>query len=351
MEATQQPSSSPAPPWSRLPLPLWPHIALHLDRPGLQSLLLSCRAPHAALHHNTPFTADWLVAEGARGALSCSPLLTAVHHGLVEVVAHMMRRGQGPADRSATADVLRAAARSDHVQLIELLLNSTPCVRPADITGGAGQAHPGDPVAAWLSKQEAVECCMEAAAINGQLAVCETLLRDHGADAQSQYLLRFAAKEGHEAVCRLLLQHGAQAHEALQGAVFRGQAHVVALLLQHGADVNAHSGYALRFAATNGQDAMVSLLLQHSQPHADNVGMALFGAALSGHAAVVSVLLNHGTQHSSALFAAARNGHAEVVSLLLQRSQVARDARDHTLCLLEGKGTDEVCRLLMQHDL
>jgi len=285
MEATQQPPAPPAPLWSRLPSSLWPQVALHLDRPSLQSLLLSCSAPHAALHHNPPFTADWLVAEGARGALSRSPLLTAVHHGLVEVVAHMMRSGQGPANKGIATDVLRAAATRGHVHLTELLLDSTICVHPAENAGGAGQADPCEAdgskgsVGAWLSKQEAVECCMGAAAVEGQLALCETLLRDHGADAQPPYLLMFAALRGHEAVCRLLLQHGAQANanngKALYWAVHNGHAHVVALLLQHGADVNAESGRALSCAAQQGHEAVVSLLLQHAAPHAGNLNMAL----------------------------------------------------------------------------
>jgi len=74
-------------------------------------------------------------------------------------------------------------------------------------------------------------------------------------------------------------------------------------------------------------------------------------AAHDGHAAAASVLLDHGAQCYGALFSAAYNGHAEVVSLLLHRSQVSRDERDQVLRSLEGNRHDEVCRLLMRHDL
>jgi len=322
MEATQQPPAPPAPLWSRLPSSLWPQVALHLDRPSLQSLLLSCSAPHAALHHNPPFTADWLVAEGARGALSRSPLLTAVHHGLVEVVAHMLRRGQGPADRGAAQDVLRAAARGGHVRLTELLLHSATGVCPADNTDGADRAHAGGPVgsgAVCFSKQEAVECCLAGAVEGGQLAVCEALLRDHGADAQPTKMLSAAAWHGHMGMCRLLLQHGAEVNaQALKDAAMEGHEAVVSLLLQHGAQANTHNGEALIWASKRGHANVVALLLQHgAQPHA---GEALVQAACNGHEAVVSLLLQHGAQPhvNQALMEAAREGHADVVSVLLE---------------------------------
>jgi ankyrin repeat protein len=109
------------------------------------------------------------------------------------------------------------------------------------------------------------DTALAAAALNGQLAACELLLR-HGANANATSReggdtpMMWAAANGHAGVIELLLQHGASVNAVnekgfgpLFRATYKNQPHVVRLLLAAGADVFTKTGLGgARSGATDG---------------------------------------------------------------------------------------------------
>ena len=88
---------------------------------------------------------------------------------------------------------------------------------------------------------------------------------------QNHTALHEAAREGHEEMCKLLLEAGIQADAreglgdtALHKAAAAGQADVVRLLVEHGLDVEARNDAgetALDAAHKNGNDDVVELIM------------------------------------------------------------------------------------------
>ena len=121
------------------------------------------------------------------------------------------------------------------------------------------------------------------------------------ADGDGNTALILAARCGHEAVAKLLLDHGADVAAA-----------------------DNHGNTALIFAAGRGHGAVAKLLLVHGADvaAAQNAGVtALIGAVFYGHEAVAELLLDHradmaAAQNSggTALMDAARGGHGAVQS-------------------------------------
>jgi len=113
--------------------------------------------------------------------------------------------------------------------------------------------------------------------------------------AQEDCALRWAAGNGHEAVCRLLLEHGADIRACddftLQWVAQDGHEAVCRLLIEHGANIHAESDYALRWAAQGGRESICQLLIEHgANIHAENDD-AIQRAAMQGYEAVCQLLL------------------------------------------------------------
>jgi ankyrin repeat domain-containing protein 50 len=129
-------------------------------------------------------------------------------------------------------------------------------------------------------------------------------------DQDGPMLLWWAARNGHEAVVRLLLDSGKVdansedrgGHTILSRAAGNGHAAIVKLLLDSGkVDANSEDrdGYTmLSLAAKNGHEAVVRLLLDSGKVDAnseDRDGYTpLWWAAMNGHAAMVKLLLDSG---------------------------------------------------------
>jgi ankyrin repeat protein len=139
------------------------------------------------------------------------------------------------------------------------------------------------------------DCALQRAARNGHEAVCRLLI-EHDADIRADDLaLQLAARNGHEAVCRLLIKHGADIHTrddlALQLATKYGHETVCRLLIVHGANINADDDFALRLAAENGHEAVCRLLIEHGANIHAYDGYALRLAAVNEHEAICRLLL------------------------------------------------------------
>ena len=201
------------------------------------------------------------------------------------------------------------------------------------------------------------------AARNGHEAVFKLLLGTGkvDVDARDKYRqatpLWWASRNGHEAIFRLLLgtckvdvdlRERYNGETPLWWAARNGHEAVVKLLLDTSKvdvdvrDTNRYSGATpLWWAARNGHEAVVKLLLDTGKADIDardayNQATPLWWAARNGHEAVVQLLLGtgkadidaRGDDDQTPLSWAARNGHEAVVRLLLGICKVDIDTRD-----------------------
>jgi ankyrin repeat protein len=186
-----------------------------------------------------------------------------------------------------------------------------------------------------------------------------------------------SAKEGHEAVVKLLLDRDAkiEARDSLSGstalhlAAENGHENLVQLLIDRSANVNAltsHSGFtALHLAAEGGHLAITKLLLNSGADigvQTSHSGFtALHLAAEGGHLAVAQLLLAGGadiqvqTSHSgfTALHLAAEGGYWAIAQLLLDcganiQEQTSRSGLT-ALHLAAENGNQATAQLLINH--
>jgi ankyrin repeat protein len=164
-------------------------------------------------------------------------------------------------------------------------------------------------------------------------------------DKYGQTPLSWAARHGHEAVVKLLLDTG------------KVEAH---------SKEDTHGQTPLSWAAENGHEAVVKLLLNTGKVEADskdNYGQTpLSWAARNGHEAVVKLLLDTGKVEADSkdnygqtpLSWAARNGHEAVVKLLLDTGKVEANSKEGTygrtpLSWAAENGHEAVAKLLRKY--
>lgn len=163
-------------------------------------------------------------------------------------------------------------------------------------------------------------------------------------DPKDRYSLKplyYAARGGHEAVAKVLIEAGANINAsdniygtALQEASHRGHEAVVKLLIEAGADINASGdvyGNALQEASHHGHEAVVKLLVEAgadaNASSSITYGTALQEASRCGHEAVVRLLIGAGASmnpsssitYGNALQEALYHGHEGVVKLLIEK--------------------------------
>ncbi|XP_077451797.1 protein fem-1 homolog B [Stigmatopora argus] len=204
------------------------------------------------------------------------------------------------------------------------------------------------------------------AARNGHDKVVRLLLDHYRVDTEQTGTARFdgyviegatalwcAAGAGHLEAARLLLEHGAEVNRAtlngstpLRAASFDGRPEMVRFLLEKGADpaaANKYDNTCLMIAAYKGHQEAVRFLLERGadpDAKAHCGATALHFAADAGHPGVAAELLRHGAalvangQGLTPLLVAAESCKAEVVELLLSRGDCGPRARVEALELL-----------------
>ncbi|KAJ9602501.1 hypothetical protein H2200_013044 [Cladophialophora chaetospira] len=194
------------------------------------------------------------------------------------------------------------------VPMIELLLRRGLTCKPAEVPG-------------WL----------DLAASCGNKDLASGLL-DSGVDvnaglAEGTPAIIYAARLGHTALVRLLLDRGATAtDEALKTAAGNGKKEMAAMLLDAGASANAG---ALTNATSGSHVETVELLLRRGAR--EDLQAAFLSAAGRGRTEVVEILLSqsakiddHKPGRPSALHEAIYGQHINTIRLLLQRGAILK---------------------------
>jgi hypothetical protein len=206
-------------------------------------------------------------------------------------------------DLDAVKNLVQSAVEWDQPQLVEetisLLLNSLPPITSQEqvswrreILGScliAAGRHSLVSCELILRRMESEQCISDSACStslanashSGNLELCQLLLKNHamvdgvGAVEINTIPLIAAVRGGHESICRLLLENGADVNRqttgekwtALMSASASGKESICRLLLEKGADVNLQAigqpGTALIAAAWNGKMRICQLLIYH----------------------------------------------------------------------------------------
>jgi ankyrin repeat protein len=236
----------------------------------------------------------------------------ALRQGDLAAVIKFLNEGMSPND---SIYPLVLAVRGGHLAMVNLLL-----------TEGA---DPNMPAAGGLTP-------LRVAAEKGDLAIVQVLLAN-GADVNANNPLREAAWQGHLPVVQALLAKGAdvnakdgQGLTAYMRAEEQGHDRICQVLKQAGAQVDTEYSVAgfLRAAAAGDVARIKDFLARGMSPNAkDNWNTtALMRAAEKGRLQVVQILLAKGAEvnakdkfwSATALGLAKRNKHAEVVKALEQ---------------------------------
>ena len=199
---------------------------------------------------------DWVF----RNMMAGSPLRQAAKNGQEQAVRLLLSYDPNPnAAGQFGGSVLHQAAQSGHTEIVKLLLENGADV---DTVDESSTTHRGG-------------TALHSAAAGGHLEVIRILLKAganvnkcRGIGASHATPLYLAAKGGHEALCLLLLGHGAEIDPGIdyhgitpfEEAAKQGNTNLLQLLLDHGAE---NIDQAAGQAAAKGQLEVVKMLLQN----------------------------------------------------------------------------------------
>jgi ankyrin repeat protein len=173
--------------------------------------------------------------------------------------------------------------------------------------------------------------------------------------ADNDYALRIASQNGHIAIIRQLLIHGANVHvdtdHPLRSAVQQGHLAVTRLLLAHGADIHADNDFCLRTSASDGHANIVEVLVRGGASVRAQEDEALILACVHGRVEVVRMLLGAGcdarSRNGMAMRGALKGQHWSVVRVLVEEASVPMNT-EVVDALVAGEAWDVLEALLRQ---
>lgn len=308
-------------------------------------------------------------------------LQVAAENGQAAIVDRLLEAGadcNAPGGSKSLFTALQSAVQNGHAVIVEQLLEAG-----ADVNFPHGRAlvfaiendhtliigrllEAGADANAHKSRLQ--KSPLEAAAMNGNLAIVDRLLKlgiDANSTGDTAPALRAAAENGHLAVVDRLLEasslikkEGGQT--ALVAAAKNGQITTLKRLLQKGANfepMSSKKGTALQAAAGNGHVEIVDLLLKAGAivDEGDEGEMALHVAANYGHEPTVARLLKAGASSESALSYAVHSGNADIVDQLLKEGAKINfhnheDVKKRDLVVAASGGHAKVVDRLLESD-
>lgn len=155
------------------------------------------------------------------------------------------------------------------------------------------------------------------AAMIGNYEVVSRLLNEgYNPKAWDSYSLRLAAKQGHDKIVCLLLEHGTSHPRALKLAAKYGHLETVKVFFISGLPSDERTNSAMMVAAKHGYFDIVKFLAEHS----GKCSIAI--PARHGHFEIVKFLFNkeNNKDNEKGLFHAAVSGHHEIVKFFLENN-------------------------------
>mgnify|MGYP001191196328 CR=1 FL=1 len=223
-----------------------------------------------------------LLAKGAKidiqNYLGWTPLILAARNGFKEVCDLFLKEREGvheatEYEKATDKIAFTMAAARGHKEVCELLLKKNDTLDPNSIE----EMSDGIVTYSFLIGEEPLEkTVLIHAAENGHEDVCKLLLENGGKantkDKSGRTALIYAAENGHEDVCKLLLENGAEVNSvdnkgwtALILTAINGFKDVCELLLENGANIESEEydekWAALTCAVKYGNEDVCKLLL------------------------------------------------------------------------------------------
>ena len=278
-----------------------------------------------------------------------SELINAASAGNQELVKLLLLSGADPSAESDSVTPLIAAVKGGSGSVIELLL--------AFGASASQSTEKSNPL---------LEGCIAGSVSN------VTFLIQNGAMNCRRYLAPSfirAARDGHEAIIKLLLFNGIRpkgkiARQGLRRAALAGQFHIVKLLVDVGVKADCkESAHTMVNLCAEGLTSSVAAMLEVGVP-ADAVHQSttpLLAASQNGNLEVVNLLLAAGAQpntKSGSRFgkskpttpvkAAFDKNHPKVVELLLQHG-AHLDISKKSAASIASEGSEELFRIVKKH--
>lgn len=256
--------------------------------------------------------AQWVYAHDDALSLYCRSNLVAINMPLSRWLMNDFQWTSNHDKQLWLQNTLLQAARRGDLEVLALLYEHRPFMRPANKLLGEAAAYGQLQAAKWLQSngEKYHRSIAIKAATNGHLDVLRWLLPDMSEDCM-MYAGRAAASSGHLELIKWLqaIPNGQNAprldwfagHE-MQNAAKNGHLETVKWLYENGFDGNVN----LDIVAAHGHLEIVKFLVAHCDARCSSAG--LFAAARKGHFAMMEWLFKHDPHivdpsHLSGLFA------------------------------------------------